>query len=50
MTGVKSPQKEDRFRQLVEGVRDYAICLLDPDGAGCKLEHRRRADRGIQGR
>jgi PAS domain S-box-containing protein len=25
-------QSEDRFRVLVEGVRDYAMCTLDPDG------------------
>lgn len=27
-----SPQSDERFRLLVEGVRDYAIFLLDPDG------------------
>ncbi|PTL78700.1 PAS domain-containing sensor histidine kinase [Vitiosangium sp. GDMCC 1.1324] len=25
-------QSEERFRLLVEGVQDYAICMLDPDG------------------
>jgi PAS domain S-box-containing protein len=25
-------QSEERFRMLVEGVKDYAICLLDADG------------------
>ena len=25
-------QSEEKFRLLLEGVRDYAICMLDPDG------------------
>src|SRR5438093_1044457 len=25
-------ESEERFRALVEGVRDYAICMLDPEG------------------
>jgi PAS domain S-box-containing protein len=25
-------QSEERFRLLLEGVQDYAICMLDPDG------------------
>jgi len=25
-------QSEERFRTLVSGVKDYAICMLDPDG------------------
>jgi PAS domain S-box-containing protein len=25
-------ESEERFRSLIEGVRDYAICTLDPDG------------------
>src|SRR5688572_26020315 len=25
-------QSEERFRVMVEGVRDYAMCTLDPDG------------------
>src|SRR5437660_1796798 len=29
---VPLPQGEDLFRLLIEGVRDYAIFLLDPDG------------------
>jgi len=28
----RAPQSEDIFRMLVEGVRDYAIFLLDPTG------------------
>ena len=28
----KDPQGDERFRLLVEGVRDYAIFLLDPEG------------------
>src|SRR3984957_15662015 len=30
--GAKLTQSEERFRLLVESVRDYAIFMLDPDG------------------
>jgi PAS domain S-box-containing protein len=29
---VATRQSEDRFRLLVNGVKDYAICMLDPSG------------------
>jgi len=38
---------ERRFRLLVEGVIDYAIYMLDPDGIITKLECRRQADQGL---
>ncbi len=28
----RNPQSEERFRLLVEGVKDYAIFMLDPEG------------------
>jgi PAS domain S-box-containing protein len=28
----KNPQRDERFQLLVEGVRDYAIFMLDPEG------------------
>ena len=34
---------EQRFRLLVQGVRDYAIYMLDPDGTRDQLERRRRS-------
>jgi PAS domain S-box-containing protein len=30
--GVPSPQPQDLFRLLVEGIRDYAVFVLDPEG------------------
>ena len=41
---------ERRFRLLVEGVIDYAIYMLDPDGHHHQLERRRRAHQGLRGR
>ena len=35
------------FRILVQGVTDYAIYMLDPDGPGDQLERRRRAHQGL---
>jgi len=43
-------ESEERFRLLVEAIKDYAICLLDPDGrivswnAGAEAIHGYRAD------
>ena len=41
---------EERFRLLVESVRDYAIFMLDPEGPRAHLERRRRALQGLPGR
>ena len=43
-------QCKERFRLLVEGVQDYAIFALDPEGKGGHVECRRRAHQGLQGR
>ena len=40
-------ESERRFRLLVEGVVDYAIYMLDPDGIVTQLECRRPAHQGL---
>ena len=40
-------RSEERFRLLVQSVTDYAIYMLDPDGARDQLECRRRALQGL---
>ena len=40
-------QSEDRFRLLVESVRDYAIFMLDPHGLRSHLERRGGALQGL---
>ena len=40
-------ESERRFRLLVEGVTDYAIFMLDPDGTRRQLESRRRTPQGL---
>ena len=43
-------ESEQRFRMLVQGVRDYAIYMLDADGHRHQLERRRRAHQGLYAR
>ena len=40
-------ESERRFRTLVQGVKDYALYMLDPDGRGVQLEYRRGGDQGL---
>ena len=40
-------QSEEQFRLLVQGVTDYAIYMLDPEGRRDQLEPRRAADQGL---
>ena len=40
-------ESERRFRLLVEGVTDYAIFMLDPEGNGRQLEPRRGTPQGL---
>ena len=40
-------QSEEQFRLLVQGVTDYAIYMLDPEGRCDQLESRRAADQGL---
>ncbi len=41
-------QSEERFRLLVEGVRDYAIFMLDPDGRVASWNSGARAIKGYE--
>ena len=55
MSKSESPQRglfesERRFRLLVEGVIDYAIYMLDPNGHRHQLECRRQAHQGLRRR
>ena len=43
-------EAERRFRMLVQGVTDYAIYMLDPEGPGDELERRRAAHQGLYAR
>ena len=41
-------ESEERFRLLVEGVKDYAIYMLDPFGNVARLERRRKKNKGLR--
>ena len=43
-------ESEEHFGQLVAGVRDYAIFMLDPHGQRPDVERGCRADQGLPGR
>ncbi len=43
-------ESERRFRTLVQGVKDYALYMLDPDGPGVQLEYRARSRSRATGR
>ena len=40
-------ESEDRFRLLVEGVQDYAIFMLDPDGRVRNWNREQNVSRGM---
>ena len=40
-------ESERKFRLLVQGVTDYAIYMLDPEGRDHELEHGGRAHQGL---